>query len=291
MEGEKLLSPFAVALRQARLSKSLSISESMKATLLSDKQILGLENDDYSYFYNISYAAIAAETYAKFLGVDLTLEGAPSRDNMQSPRLVTSIDRGSTTKKRQRLFEGRYSPLFWFFLIVIFLLVYVIRSCEDREVSNQIIAVDDQLLQRRYPNEETLQEEAVIDATGASTSEAASVEWVPDVKAVPKPAISDPQPAIAPRSVKNDSQEWDRDAKENRFFIIINKQTWISAKDSLNKVLIEGTPQPTTGRRVIGKKPFLIVLEDPSAVEIYYLGSRIRPGNTGNPGISVVERT
>ncbi len=144
MAGDRSLSPFAVALRQARLSKGLSISESMKATLLSDKQILGLENDDYSYFYNISYAAIAAATYAKFLGVDLTLEGAPSRDNMQSPRSVTSIDRGSTAKKRQRLFEGRYSPLFWFSLIAIFLLVYAIRSCEDADVTSQAIAVDEQ---------------------------------------------------------------------------------------------------------------------------------------------------
>ena len=290
MEGEKLLSPFAVALRRARLSKSLSISESMKATLLSDKQILGLENDDYSYFYNISYAAIAAETYAKFLGVDLTLEGAPSRDNMQSPRLVTSIDRGSTTKKRQRLFEGRYSPLFWFSLIVIFLLVYVIRSCEDREVSNQIIAVDEQLLQRRYSNEETLRDEAVIDATGASTSEAASVEWVPDVKAVPKPAISDPQPAIAPRSVKNDSQEWDREAKENRFFIIINKKTWISAKDSRSNSLMDGVQAPTPGKRVEGRKPFSIVLDDADAVEIYYLGNRVRPNTNTSPGIVVTVR-
>jgi cytoskeletal protein RodZ len=285
-----LLSLFAVALRRARLSKSLSISESMKATLLSDKQILGMENDDYSYFYNISYAAIAAETYAKFLGVDLTLEGAPSRDNMQSPRLVTSIDRGSTTKKRQRLFEGRYSPLFWFFLIVIFLLVYVIRSCEDREVSNQIIAVDEQLLQRRYSNEETLRDEAVIDATGASTSEAASVEWVPDVKAVPKPAISDPQPAIAPRSVKNDSQEWDREAKENRFFIIINKKMWISAKDSRSNSLMDGVQAPTPGKRVEGRKPFSIVLDDADAVEIYYLGNRVRPNTNTSPGIVVTVR-
>ncbi len=285
-----MLSLFAVALRRARLSKSLSISESMKATLLSDKQILGMENDDYSYFYNISYAAIAAETYAKFLGVDLTLEGAPSRDNMQSPRLVTSIDRGSTTKKRQRLFEGRYSPLFWFFLIVIFLLVYVIRSCEDREVSNQIIAVDEQLLQRRYSNEETLRDEAVIDATGASTSEAASVEWVPDVKAVPKPAISDPQPAIAPRSVKNDSQEWDREAKENRFFIIINKKMWISAKDSRSNSLMDGVQAPTPGKRVEGRKPFSIVLDDADAVEIYYLGNRVRPNTNTSPGIVVTVR-
>ncbi len=293
MAGDRSLSPFAVALRQARLSKGLSISESMKATLLSDKQILGLENDDYSYFYNISYAAIAAATYAKFLGVDLTLEGAPSRDNMQSPRSVTSIDRGSTAKKRQRLFEGRYSPLFWFSLIAIFLLVYAIRSCEDADVTSQAIAVDEQSLQSRYLSEQAPLEETVSNATDTDRSEAASVEWVPDVKEVPTPAISairDPKLQIPPKPENNESLEWNRDAKENRFFIVINKQTWISARDSLNTSLIDGIQKPTTGRRVIGKKPFVIVLEDPNAVEIYYLKNRIRPGNSGNSGISVVVR-
>lgn len=43
MEAERSLSPFAVAMRQARLSKTLAIADVMKATLLSDRQIIGLE--------------------------------------------------------------------------------------------------------------------------------------------------------------------------------------------------------------------------------------------------------
>lgn len=68
---------FAVALRQARLARALSINDVAKATLLSDKQILGLENDDYSYFYNGLFASRSADAYAAFLGVDFNLDGAP----------------------------------------------------------------------------------------------------------------------------------------------------------------------------------------------------------------------
>ncbi len=262
----------------------------MKATLLSDKQLLGLENDDYSYFYNISYAATAADSYAKFLGVDITLEGAPSRDKLQLPRLITLIDRASNNKKRQSLFEGQLRPLFWFALIVIFLLVYVIRSCEDREVRDQSITVDEQSLQPRYPNEGTLQDKGVIDATGADNSEAASVEWVPDAKADSTHAVSDPQTEVASKAEKNESLEWDREAKENRFFIVINKQTWIRAKDSRNASLMEGVQAPTPGKRVEGRKPFSIVLDDADAVEIYYLGQRVRPNGNPLPGIVVTVR-
>ena len=290
MGEERALTSFAVALRQARLSRSLTISNSMKATLLSDKQLLGLENDDYSYFYNVSYAVTAAASYAKFLGVDVTLEGAPSRDSMQPSRLADAINKTSTLKKRQNLFEGRRILLSWFALIVICLLVLVIRSCEDGEVTNQAISVDEQSLQSRSPKEDTLLNETVIDAAGANLSETASVEWVPDTKAVPTPAISDPKSSISPKAEKNESLERARDAKENRFFIIINKQTWISAKDSRNTSLMDGVQAPTPGKRVEGLKPFSIVLDEADAVEVYYLGNRVRPNGKAFPGIVVAVR-
>ena len=289
MGEEHALTPFAVALRQARLSRDLTISNSMKATLLSDKQLLGLENDDRSYFYNISYAVTAAACYAKFLGVDVTLEGAPSRDNLQPSRLADAIKKTPTLKKRPSFFEGRRSLLSWVALIVI-CLVLVIRSCEDGEVTNQAISVDEQSLQSRSPEEGTLLDEAVIDATGADSSETASVEWVPNTKAVPTPAISDPKLSISPKAEKNESLERARDAKENRFFIIINKQTWISAKDSRNTSLMDGVQAPTPGKRVEGLKPFSIVLDEADAVEIYYLGNRVRPNGKAFPGIVVAVR-
>ena len=289
MGEERALTPFAVALRQARLSRSLTISNSMKATLLSDKQLLGLENDNYSYFYNTSYAVTAAASYAKFLGVDVTLEGAPSRDNLQPSRLADAINKPLTLKKRQSFFEGRRSLLSWVALIVI-CLVLIIRSCEDGAVTNQAISVDERSLQSRSPEEGTLRNETVIDATGADSSETASVEWVPDTKAVPTPAISDPKSSISPKAEKNESLERARDAKENRFFIIINKQTWISAKDSRNTSLMDGVQAPTPGKRVEGLKPFSIVLDEADAVEIYYLGNRVRPNGKAFPGIVVAVR-
>jgi hypothetical protein len=71
MRESRSLSPFAGALRQARLSRALSIDDVARTTLLSDKQILGLENDDYSYFYNGLFAARSADACAALLGVDV----------------------------------------------------------------------------------------------------------------------------------------------------------------------------------------------------------------------------
>lgn len=284
------LSPFAVALRQARLARALSINDVAKATLLSDKQILGLENDDYSYFYNGLFASRSADAYAAFLGVDCNLDGAPSREAVEYPKLVFSIDKTGTSKKHTKLPVLFSSSVFWFLLIGALALAYGLHSCEMIGSCEQPVAARETGSSRPMHSDNSVVSDSTFGSSDDTTPEATSVEWVPESTKVPPP-IDTPTPPTELATTNIDLPEWDRDAKENRFFIIINKQTWISAKDSLNKVLIEGTPQPTTGRRVIGKKPFLIVLEDPSAVEIYYLGSRIRPGNTGNPGISVVERT
>ena len=286
MEEERSLSAFAVALRQARLSRALSVSDCVKATLLSDKQIPGLENDDYSYFYNSAFAYRSAATYAKFLDVDLALEGAPSQDNRQPPRLVASIETASKSNKSPTLSGSRYRPVLVLGLLV-FLLAYAFRSSYstsgvDQEMASRVI----ENLPRPPPSPEAAAPTLPI----AVDDDPSSTATPPDAETV---QLGEAPPTIEsiPRSTAqlNISQplEWDRAAKENRFFIVINQATTISARDSLGTSLLSGLQQPTTGRRVVGKKPFEILVSDAEAVEIYYLGARIRPDRHNIPDISV----
>ena len=286
MEEERSLSAFAVALRQARLSRALSVSDCVKATLLSDKQIPGLENDDYSYFYNSAFAYRSAATYAKFLDVDLALEGAPSQDNRQPPRLVASIETASKSNKSPTLSGSRYRSVLVLGLLV-FLLAYAFRSSYstsgvDQEMASRVI----ENLPRPPPSPEAAAPTLPI----AVDDDPSSTATPPDAETV---QLGEAPPTIEsiPRSTAqlNISQplEWDRAAKENRFFIVINQATTISARDSLGTSLLSGLQQPTTGRRVVGKKPFEILVSDAEAVEIYYLGARIRPDRHNIPDISV----
>jgi cytoskeletal protein RodZ len=287
MAEERSLSPFAVALRQSRLSRALSVSDGVKATLLSDKQILGLENDDYSYFYNSTFAYRSAATYAKFLDVDLALEGAPSQDNRQLPRLVVSIETTSKSNKSRRLSGSRYRPVFFLGLLVVLLLAYVFRSSHstssaDQEVTSRVI--------ENLPQPPPSPNAATPTLPIAVDDDLSSTAMLPDAETV---QIGEAPPTIEsiPRSTAqleiSQPLEWDQTAKENRFFIVINKATAISASDSLGTSLLSGLQQPTTGRRVVGKRPFEILVSDAEAVEIYYLGARIRPNRQNIPDISV----
>jgi len=76
-EQPRGVSPFADALRRARLHRSLTIGDVSRETLLSDRQIVGLENDDLSYFYTPAFAEKAAQSYAALLRVDPSLDGGP----------------------------------------------------------------------------------------------------------------------------------------------------------------------------------------------------------------------
>lgn len=287
MAEERSLSPFAVALRQSRLSRALSVSDGVKATLLSDKQILGLENDDYSYFYNPAFAYRSAATYAKFLDVDLALEGAPSQDNRQLPRLAASIETASKSNKSPTLSGSRYQSVFLLGLLVVLLLAYVFRSSHstssaDQEVTSRVI----ENLPRPSPSPEaaTLTLPIAVDDDPTSTVTPPDAETV-QFRAAPTTIESTPRSTV--QLEISQPLEWDRTAKENRFFIVINKATTISARDSLGTSLLSGLQQPTTGRRVVGKKPFEILVSDAEAVEIYYLGARIRPNRQNIPDISV----
>ena len=124
MRESRSLSPFAVALRQARLSRALSIDDVARTTLLSDKQILGLENDDYSYFYNGLFAARSADACAALLGVDPMLEGAPPRVPVEPPNLVASIDKTGAPRSHKKRSERRNGLVFWVLLIFILLSAY-----------------------------------------------------------------------------------------------------------------------------------------------------------------------
>jgi len=73
MERDNTLSELATALRTARNLRGLSIEETSKLLLMSDKQIVGLENDDHSHFYTPYFAEKATTSYAEFLGLDTSL--------------------------------------------------------------------------------------------------------------------------------------------------------------------------------------------------------------------------
>lgn len=287
MDKERSLSAFAVALRKARLSRALSVSDGVKVTLLSDKQILGLENDDHSYFYNSAFAYRSAATYAKFLDVDLALEGAPLQNNRQLPRLVASIENASKSNKSPVLSGSRYQPVFFLGLLVFFLLAYVFRSSystsrADQEMASQVVENLPQSppsVKAATPTLPIAMDDVPSSMAAPSDDEAAMFGGAPPtIESIPR---SNDQLKISK------PLEWDRTAKENRFFIVINKATTISAIDSLRTSLLSGLQQPTTGRRVVGKKPFEILVSDAEAVEIYYLGARIRPDRENISDISV----
>lgn len=143
-----------------------------------------------------------------------------------------------------------------------------------------------EVLPQPQPSPDAVTPTLSIAMDGVTSSTPASIDAAPVQVGGAPPTIESIPRGTAALEIST-PLEWDRTAKENRFFIVINKATAISAKDSLGASLLSGPQQPTTGRRVVGKKPFHILVEDAEAVEIYYLGSRIRPNRQKIPDISV----
>jgi len=272
-EQPRGISPFADALRRARLHRSLTIGDVSRETLLSDRQIVGLENDDLSFFYTPAFAEKAAQSYATLLRVDLSLEGGPPYGRPASAAITTALLASPSIAKPPR--TTWRIPLIGFALICLSLAAYAARTFWPTQPMAPEMAATAVL-------EPTLERspEPMPQPMPVPEPPTLPVPVMPPVAALvaaPEPAV----PAVLPVA------ENLADTKANRFFLVITRQTTINAKDGRGMLLLSGLQQPTPGKRVSGAPPFDITIADDAAVEIYYLGNRIRPDRPSVTGIKV----
>lgn len=281
------LSAFAFALRQERCLRSLSIDDVAKALLLSDKQITGLESDDLSYFYTRTYAERAAISYATLLKVDLDLEGAPPYSNMARSPIYKPV----LIKKRssKNSLVGRLTiPTVVIGVATSFGIIFVAsqawlsvrstqRNLQVQGLASPVAGSPNDFVQSTLGFSSALGKKLTDVESKQPATVAKSSSLAPIKKAVQEP--------IEPISTPASSSD-----KSSRFFIVINRSTAVNARDAGGRSLISGNQAPTKGKRISGVPPFSIEVADPDAVEVYYLGSRIRPGRTDIAGIRMVSK-
>jgi cytoskeletal protein RodZ len=283
----KGISAFASALRETRCVRSLTIDDVAKALLLSDKQILGLESDDLSYFYSRTYAERAALSYATLLGVDVALPGAPP---YQAPEQASSYKTVLLDHdvKKQSSFSRISAPsiAIGIVLLAIAFIAATFFSEPTRQeqtesgVTTESALEENEIVELADAPESSLpqQEDPVIDDNVSVESDSLPVtKSEPPVVPMVQNEVSEIAATVETRSNASD--------KSSRFFIVITRRTVITAKDADGVTILSGEQAMTKGRRVTGTPPFSIEVGDPDAVEVYYLGSRIRPGRTDIDGI------
>jgi len=271
-------SPFAAALREARSARSLSLGDAARALLLSDNQVAGLEADDFASFYGASYAERAARRYAEFLGVDLELSGAPRGESL-SAGAVEAVP-ATTPLASPIKVDGagvlRSPGLRWALVSALVLVAGVVGLKRfNRPVAPPPVA----LVQDPSPVAEAPPAEA---APAAPVTEPAVEAEAP---VAPAPASAAPVVVPAPVAAPVAATANVPDDRDHRFFLVVNRDVTIRAKDVYGTVLLEGLQRPALGRRVVGEPPFEVQVSDDEAVEIYYRGQRIRPGANTYDGI------
>jgi cytoskeletal protein RodZ len=283
----KDLSAFASALRETRCVRSLTIDDVAKALLLSDKQILGLESDDLSYFYSRTYAERAALSYATLLRVDVALPGAPP---YQAPEQASSYKTVLLDHdvKKQSSFSRISAPsiAIGIVLLAIAFIAATFFSEPTRQEQTESGVTTESALEEYEVAEPsdtlevspTQQEDPVID-----NNVSVERDSLPVTKSEP-PVVAMVQKEVSAIAATVDTQSNAAD-KSSRFFIVITRRTVITAKDAGGVTILSGEQATTKGRRVTGTPPFAIEVGDPDAVEVYYLGNRIRPGRTDIDGI------
>ena len=267
---DREVSAFATALRQARLGRSLSVADLARQLRLSDTQVLGLESDDLKAFYGPDYARRAALRCAEFLGVELTLEGAPAESVVAEPVVETS----------SAFVPYRATPAFsvrpgWIVAGLGAIAVVAVAAYLLRGMSGEPVAV-------------------VTDAAAPATPPApvatdnAPAPLPPEpVDAAPVPAASTPVPAAPGLPYSTADSTPVPDDLDHRFYLVVTREVTIHATDTNGMVLISGSLQPDAGQRVVGNPPFKVAVSNEDAVEVYYKGKRVRTERNNNEGVSL----
>lgn len=281
MSQQACVSPFADALRRARLHRSLTINDAARDTLLSDKQIIGLENDDLSYFYTQTYAERAARSYAAYLGVETTLEGAPPYAQPVVDSTAQPFSESALVGKHHRPRFGM--PTIGFMVVCFCLFAYAAKTIWFTPSAAPDVVSGDAVVSSmaKAPAADKAAKQAdmtAIDEAEPGAVASGDVEWFPDP---PQPRPQLPVDASASTPLPDPSD------RTHRFFVVLARSVAMTAVDARGVTLLTGIQAPTSGKRIIGVPPFKITITDAEATEIYYLGNRIRPNRPPTQGIMV----
>jgi hypothetical protein len=281
------VSEFANALRAARFARGTSVVDAANFLLLSDKQIIGLESDDLSYFYTRAYAERAAISYAKLLDVDLSLDGAPPYERFKTPLSYKTVLLDQDIRKTSqfsRLSKTTISIGLTFIAIAFLASSFPSESTSIEQDNSDVRELDDAAIKQFDSGLESPKEVVVAQTAVVLEKDTADIGISSPVPIVTPDEIAPVQKEIV-QNIQLSENVTELPEKSSRFFIVINRSTPVDVKDGRGRLLISGVQAPTKGKRVSGTPPFSIEVADQDAVEVYYLGSRIRPGRNDIDGI------
>jgi len=268
------VSEFAAALKAGREAAGLSVHQVAGQLLLSDMQVVGLENDDLGVFYGVAYAERAAKAYAARLGLPDSLQGGPPYSTAHSiDAQATPLLDGMGSAVR----IGPHVPRGAIAVLVLLLLVgagWSVRHFVMPVAPPAVLTVP--------------------DTQGVALAELAVPVSVPVPVPVPTeaaPVVAD-VPAAAPDQPVDQTPgqsmdiEADRGDKRLRFYLVIDSTAVVNAFDGEGKRLLGGRHSPMPGHSYYGTPPFSVQTNDADAIELYYMGARIRPMQDANGGYS-----
>ena len=253
-------SEFAAALRAARKARGLSEMEAARNSFLSDNQIRGLETDDRSSFYTPYYAEKAATAYADYLGVPLSLAGAPPYTAQAATPAPTEQPAPPSLPPPPAATAADLEPLRKYLPAALLVLavgllgaLYWLGGWDSQEPPPPTRAA-------ALPAKPALPPAAPV-----APAPAAAIPAAADAPSAELPAVD----------AAVDAPEED---KSLRFFLVVTAPARVEVTDSTGQKLLSGIQGvDLVGRRVYGTPPFQLETDNAESIAVYYLGNRIRP--------------
>lgn len=253
-------------LREARLSKGLSIADVASSIKFAPRQVEALEADDFSHLPELAFVRGFVRSYARLLHIDETplLNELPlAHQKLTSFRTDLADVPFSATQSTRRINMVWLSAALGLALV----LGLGVWLLQDKPAAPQPAPV------AVAPVE--LAASAVVAASGVAPSMALASP-APMVAATPAPMTAvAPKPASLLQPAAPVTPPVAAKLTQGPIHLVFDDESWVDIKDKYGKTVFKQINPAKSEQWVAGRAPFSVVIGNASGVHLYYEGEEV----------------
>lgn len=257
-------------LRAARQAKGLTVDEVAKALKLSPRQIVALEDDDWSSLPCTTIIRGFVRNYARLLSVDAdSLMALLDQLTMpQGPELEVTVGTPVSMPAEGRVDRRDFARVLSGLLVLALAVAAYFFFPQELWLSTLSA-----LKSATQPAEVVAEQAPVAEPEAAKASEAAAVQADPVPAATPAAAaapVSTPAnvPASAPASAPPS-------ASANVLKFSFAQASWVEVRDRTGQIIFSKKNDAGTEREIEGQPPFALVIGNAGYVTLLYKGKSV----------------
>ena len=257
-------------LQKARLAKGLTADEVAKALKLSPRQVVAMEDDDWSSLPCNTIIRGFVRNYARLLGLnaDSLMSQLDSLTLPQGPELEVTVGTPVSMPAEGRVDRRDFARVLSGLLVLVLAVAAYFFFPQELWLSTL------SALKTATQRDEVVVEKAPAEPEAAKAPEAAPVQ-TDALPAAVQPAATPPAAEPAPVATPSSPATTPASTSANVLKFSFAQPSWVEVRDRNGQVIFSKKNDAGTEREIEGQPPFAVVIGNAGHVTLQYKGKAV----------------